>query len=318
LLLAPDSLVIHCHMLQSCRRVGRGGRGPGPNEDPNGVVSGRREASEAPSFDEHVSQPTNAFSGLRWRAALLVLVASLGAAFLSDALETVMSTTILGLRGTHVLHVLVTIPAAIWVARKVGTAPVLYGVVVGLFSGIANQVYNHALVGTLTLYEVAVILPLSVAAGGLGGVIARSTLTGQETLYRVSQAIGEASDLQCIVDAIGEQLADPQVSHVALWQNASGEEEGSMEISLLAVWMPLVTRVWGSGVWRPGLRLDTSQVPALGSLRQRSPVVLRVSRLPASERAVWEHQGIRSVVRDMVRSCGSEILRGTRCTFPRR
>ena len=69
-----------------------------------------------------------------------------------------------------------------------------------------------------------------------------------------------------------------------------------MEISLLSVWMPSVTRVWGSGVWRPGLRLDSSQVPALGNFRQQSPLALRVSRLPASERAVWEHQGIRSVV----------------------
>jgi signal transduction histidine kinase len=134
-----------------------------------------------------------------------------------------------------------------------------------------------------------------VVAGGLGGVIARSTLAGQEKLYRVSQAIGEASDLQDVVDAIGDHLADPQVSHVALWQSASGKEE-AMEISLLAVWMPSVTRVWGSGVWRPGLRLDTLQVPALSRIRQGSPLVLRVSRLPASERVVWEHQGIRSVL----------------------
>jgi signal transduction histidine kinase len=263
-------------------------------EDSNEVVPSQVDATEAHSLDGYASYPAKAFSGLRWRAALLVLVASLGAALVSDVLVAVMNATILRLEGTHVLHVLVTIPAAIWVARKVGTAPVLYGVIVGLFSGIANQLYNHALEGTLTLYEVTVIMPLSVAAGGLGGIIARSTLAGQETLYRVSQAIGEASDLQGIVDAIGENLADLQVSHVALW-NASEEEEGSTELSLLAVWIPLVTRVWGSGVWRPGLRLDASRVSALGNLRQRSPLVLRVRRLPVSERAVWEHQGIRSV-----------------------
>ena len=270
-----------------------------PTEDPrrpSGVVSDRGAATEEHRFDEHVSHPIKPFSGLRWRAVLLVLVASLAAALLSDMLVEVMNMTILGLEGTHVLHVLVTIPAAIWVARKVGTTPVLYGVLVGLFSGIVNQIYNHALVGTLTLYEVTVILPLSVVAGGLGGVMARSTLAGQEMLYRVSQAIGEASDLQGIVDAIGEHLADPQVSHVALWQDVSGEEKEATEISLLAVWMPPVTRVWGSGVWLPGLRLDASQVPALGMLWQQSPLVLRVSRLPTSERAVWEHQGIRSVV----------------------
>lgn len=242
-----------------------------------------------------MSRATKAFPDLRWRAALLMLVAGLGAALLAEPLEAVMTTTILGLEGTHVLHVLVTVPAAVWVARKVGTAPVLCGVLVGLFSGIVNQFYNHALAGTLTLYEVTVILPMSVVAGGLGGLMARSTLAEQETLYRVSQAIGESSDPQGIVDAIGEHLADPRVRHVALWRDVSEGSGETREISLLAVWTPVVTRVWGSGVWRPGLRLGTSRVPALGRLRERSPLVLWVGRLPASERAVWEHQGIRSV-----------------------
>lgn len=169
-----------------------------------------------------MSRATKAFPDLRWRAALLMLVAGLGAALLAEPLEAVMTTTILGLEGTHVLHVLVTVPAAVWVARKVGTAPVLCGVLVGLFSGIVNQFYNHALAGTLTLYEVTVILPMSVVAGGLGGLMARSTLAEQETLYRVSQAIGESSDPQGIVDAIGEHLADPRVRHVALWRDVSG------------------------------------------------------------------------------------------------
>ncbi len=139
--------------------------------------------------------------------------------------------------------------------------------------------------------------------------MARSTLAEQETLYRASQAIGEASDLQGIVDAIGEHLTDPQVSHVALWQDVSGtEDDTSMEISLLAVWMPWVARVWGPGVWRPGLRLNATQIPALASIRQHSPLVLRVRKLPATERAVWEHQGIRSaVLLPLVSSSGEQL-----------
>ena len=261
--------------------------------DTNKIVSGRKDTTHARSFDEYVRQLTRTFSGLRWRAVFLIFIASMGAALVSDVLVSIMSSTILGLEGTHVLHVLVTIPAAIWVARKVGTSPVPYGVVVGLFSGLVNQIYNHALAGTLTLYEVMVIIPLSVAAGGVGGVIARATLAGQETLYRVSRAIGLASDLQGIVDGIGDNLADLQVSHVALWN--SSEQERFTALSLLAVWMPKVTRIWGSGVWRQGLRLDESQMPDLSSLRRRSPLVLWVRKLPASERAVWEHQGIRHV-----------------------
>jgi signal transduction histidine kinase len=249
--------------------------------------------------------------GLGRRGILLILGSSLGAALLSDALERVINGSYLGLRGNHLLHVLVTIPVAAWVARKIGTAPVLYGVVVGLISGIANQIFNHAILhpGSMTWYEITIILVSCVGAGGLGGFIGRATLAEQETLYRASQAIGVVTSLQDIVDAIGEHLADPQVSHVALWRDASeAEDEASMEVSLLAVWMPLAARVWGPGVWRPGLRLDTTQVPALKNLRRQSPLVLRTRKLPASERAVWEHQGIRSaVLLPLITSSGAQV-----------
>jgi signal transduction histidine kinase len=182
---------------------------------------------------------------------------------------------------------------------------------VGLISGIANQIFNHAILhpGSMTWYEITIILVSCVAAGGLGGFIGRATLAEQETLYRASQAIGVVASLQNIVDAIGEHLADPQVSHVALWRDASdAEDEASMEISLLAVWMPLAARIWGPGVWRPGLRLDTAQVPALKNLRRQSPLVLRTRKLPASERAVWEHQGIRSaVLLPLITSSGARV-----------
>ena len=246
-----------------------------------------------------------------WRWALLILGIGLGAALLSEALEFVMGTNIpvLNIKGTHLLHVLVTVFVAAWVARKAGTAPILYGVLVGLVSGIINQLYFHVLPGMLAWNEVIIILILSVGAGWLGGVIAQATLAEQETLYRASRAIGEASGLQNIVDAVGEHLADPQVSHVALWQDISEAEDGApTELSLLAVWMPWVARVWGPGVWRPGLRLDAAQLPTLASLRQQSPLVLRVRKLPASERAVWEHQGIRSaVLLPLVTSGGEQI-----------
>jgi signal transduction histidine kinase len=243
--------------------------------------------------------PKDWISGLGRRGILLILGSSVGAALLSDALERIINGSYLGLRGNHLLHVLVTIPVAAWVVRKIGTAPVLYGVVVGLISGIANQIFNHAILhpGSMTWYEITIILVSCVGAGGLGGFVGRATLAEQETLYRASQAIGVVASLQDIVDAIGEHLADPQVSHVALWRDASeAEDEAAMEISLLAVWMPSAARVWGPGVWRPGLRLNTTQVTALKNLRRQSPLVLRTRKLPASERAMWEHQGIRSAV----------------------
>ena len=251
-------------------------------------------------------------SSLQGRGILLIFGAGLGAALLSDALERVINSSYLGLKGNHLLHVLVTIPVAAWVARKIGTAPVFYGVMVGLVSGIANQIFNHVVLqpGTMRWHEMAIIFVSCVVAGFLGGIIARSTLVEQETLYRASQAIGVVASLQDIVDAIGEHLSDPQVSHVALWQDVSEtKDDASTEISLLAVWMPWVAQVWGPGVWRPGLRLDTGQVPALTNLHQQSaPLVLRTRKLPASERAVWEHQGIRSAVLiPLVTSSGSRV-----------
>jgi signal transduction histidine kinase len=253
------------------------------------VISGLTTTREA--------APQERSSSIQWQWALLILAAGLGAALLSDALGIVMSVDILGMKGSHLPHVLLTIPVAVWVARKVGTSPVLYGSVVGLVSGIINQVFGHALNGTLTFSEAATILPLSIGAGCLGGIIARATMAEQETLYQASQAINAASNQQDIVNAIGEHLTDPQVSHVALWDDVSEAEDDTWtEISLGAVWMPWVAQVWGPGVWRPGLRLDATRVPALTSLRRQSHLLLRVRKLPAPDRVVWEHQGIRSVI----------------------
>ena len=260
-------------------------------------------AMRAPASRDWVSR-------LRWRWVLLILAAGLGAALLSDVLERILNGSYLGLKGNHLLHVLVTIPVAAWVARKVGTAPVLYGALVGLVSGIVNQIFNHAILspGTMSWYEMTVVLLSTVVAGSLGGATARSTLAEQETLYQTGQALGETSDLQEVVDAIGEHLTDLHASHVALWRAVS-EDDTPTELSLLAVWVPQTTRVWGPGVWRPGLHLDEAQVPVLArSLRQRSPLVLRVRKLPASERVVWEHQGIRSAVLLPLIASGGEQL----------
>lgn len=140
---------------------------------------------------------------LKWRGVLLIFATGLGAALLSDTLERIINGSYLGLAGNHLLHVLVTIPVAAWVTRKVATAPVMCGVVVGLISGITNQIFNHVILrpGSMSWYEITIIMVSCVGAGGLGGIIARATLTEQETLYRASQAIGVIASLQDIVDA---------------------------------------------------------------------------------------------------------------------
>ncbi len=246
-------------------------------------------------------------SSVRWREVLLILAAGSAAALLTHGVEwVVVYGRFWDLSGAHWLHVLLTIPVAAWVAHKIGAAPILYGVLVGVFSGIANQVYFHSLLFwaqardvPLTPYEVTTILIGCVVAGLLGGIVARvwPAPPEQEALYQASRAISAASSPQGIVDAIGEHFADLQVSHVALWQDVFSEaEDGVEEVALQAVWIPRAARVWGHGGWQPGLRLDTTQAPALASLGQQPVLALRVRELPASERAVWEYQGIRSVL----------------------
>ena len=131
-----------------------------------------------------------------------------------------------------------------------------------------------------------------------------------ETLKEDREAVILADKLGFHDVFIGEHLTDLHASHVALWQDVSeAEDDASTELSLVAVWVPQMTRVWGPGVWRPGLRLDAAQVPVLTrSFRQRSPVVLRVRKLPTSERDVWEHQGIRSaVLLPLIASSGEQL-----------
>ena len=257
-------------------------------------------AMRAPTLQEDLKLPfhwSHWMSDVRWRGALLIIGASLGAAYASHAVEWIVTQQFLNLTGTHWLHVLLTIPVAAWVARKISAAPVLSGVAVGLISGVANQVYFHALVGTLSYSEVIPILTLSTMAGFLGGIIARSTVADQETLYRVSRAINAARNRQEVVDAIGQHLSNRQVSHVTLWEVVfTAEDDALIEIELLAVWRPPATReVWGPEAWRPGLRINAAQIPALERcLRQQSQQLIQVRKLPDSERAAWEHQGISS------------------------
>ena len=238
-------------------------------------------------------------SNIHWREALLILGAGLGAAFASHMVEGIVIREFAGLSGPHLLHVLMTIPVAAWVARKLSVAPILSGVIVGVISGTTNQVYFHGLAGTLKYSEVIIIITSSVAAGSLGGLIARSTLADKEILYRASQAIKAAQNRQDVVDAIGQHLSSRQVSHVALWEVAStAEDDNLVEIELQAAWRPPAAReIWGPEIWQPGLRINAAQIPALErGLRQNSQQVIRVKKLPDSEQAAWKHQGINSFI----------------------
>ena len=206
-----------------------------------------------------------------------------------DSAQLQSFADLMALWGLLALNSLLTVPAAIWVARRVGAEAAVHGVLVGLVSMIGIQLIDLPN-GAPGFDDLTRMFVLAVGAGWLGGSLADATLRGQKALYRASQAINAARSPQDIVTAIGEHLADPQeVSQVALWQEISEtEDDASIEVELLTAWAPRTAQAW-----HPGLRLNSAQVPALAGLRQQSPLVLQVGKLPASERAMWERQGIR-------------------------
>ena len=240
------------------------------------------------------------------REVTLILGAILVAALFSELLEQILLSTLPGgLKGTHVLHVILTVPAALWIARKIGKSPVWYGVLTGLASAIVNQITDHVVLASLgllgrtpiTLKEVVIISILCVGAGWIGGLMAKALLSTQEAIYQASQAIINSRSPQEVVDAIGEHLYNQGVSHVACWHAVSPDENDQpIMLELLAAWTPPVAKeIWGAEAWRPGLRLNTSKVPTLASsLRQNLQQSIRVSKLLEPERSVWEHQGVNS------------------------
>jgi signal transduction histidine kinase len=191
----------------------------------------------------------------------------------------------------RVLALGLTVGGASWAARRAGTLAVRHGVLVGLVSGLSAPLVWWFPHGYPQLWEVATVM-LSAGAGWMGGLEARSAIAGQEALYRSSRAISGAQSPQAIVAAIGEYLAESQMSKVALWQVVSQAEDGSpSEVVLLASWTPGAENPWPSG-----LRLQASQMPLLRGLRKEGPTSLEVNNLPASERAAWEQMGIHSAV----------------------
>lgn len=199
--------------------------------------------------------------------------------------------------GPLVLSALLTAFAGAWVARKSGTAPILHGVLIGLVSAITGWftglLFELIFGPSGTVSDIAGFawFLLTIGAGTLGGLEGRAALTGQEALYRASQAIGAAGNPQAVVDAIGEHLAGSEVSRLALWRVSGDEDDTPTEIALLAAWERPAARAWP-----PRLRLDVAEAPSLTNLERKTPLLLQTDDLPASERVLWERLGVRSAV----------------------
>ena len=195
-------------------------------------------------------------------------------------------------------HLLLTVAAASFVARRAGTAPRRHGLMVGLVSVAVLQAIGLA-GGPFSPTEAALYLLLAVVGGLLGAAWARRALAGREALYRASRDIGAADCARDIVAAIGEHLAGPEDEGVAFWRPE--DETGSVGFVRAESWPPA-----GSRGWPTGTRLDAELLP--DGLGPGSPAVLRTRDLPKPEREAWEHEGVRSALLvPLVASRGSEI-----------
>jgi len=210
-----------------------------------------------------------------------------------------------GAWGLPVVHMLLAFFAASWVARRVGTAPVLHGTLIALVSVVAGQIAG-LIHGPLNADEAVRYAALALAGGLLGGIESRATLSGQEALFEASRSIGEAHSPQAIANAIGDNLVSPAASGIALWwagSPAEGEEAAVPFPTKPEAWTP-----WFLRGWPDGLRLDGADVPQLAGSGRPAPRTLRPGALSTSERAAWRHKGIRSaLLLPLVAPAGGEV-----------
>ena len=194
-----------------------------------------------------------------------------------------------GAWGMPTVHMLLTLLAASWVTRKVGTAAVAHGVLIALVSVIVGQIIVLIDAPPIDLGEVAKYLVMALGGGLLGGIEGRNVLSGQEALYQASQNISTADGPRAVLTAIDDYLAGPAVSGVALLQapvrteDELPEDSGSPE-----TWKP-----WFSKDWPTGAGFDEVDVSALAGDDGGSPRTLRTVDLPTRERAAWRSRGIR-------------------------
>ncbi len=200
---------------------------------------------------------------------------------------------LMGAWGLPIVHMLLALVAASWVARRVGTAPVLHGTLIALVSVVVGQIAG-LVYESLYSEEVAKYFALALTGGLLGGIESRATLSGQEALHEASRAICEAYSPQAIANAIGDNPLNPATIGVALWwagSPAEGEEAVMPFPTTPESWTP-----WFLRYWPDGLRLDGSDVPQLAGPGRPAPRILRPGELSTTERGTWRKSGVRSVL----------------------
>lgn len=196
-----------------------------------------------------------------------------------------------GAWGMPTAHMLLTLLAASWVARKVGAAAVAHGALIALVSVITGQIIVLIDAPPIDLGEAVKYVMMALGGGLLGGIEGRNILSGQEALYRASQNISTARDPRSVLTAIDGYLTGPVVSGVALLQAPIRTDDELLERS----GSPETWEAWFSKNWPAGASFDGADMSALAGDDGGSPRTLRTIDLPTRERAAWRSRGIRLV-----------------------
>ena len=204
--------------------------------------------------------------------------------------------TLIGIYVSPVVQFLTTIAVSFWVCRRQGTAVSQYGLLIGAVSGLAaaGQVAFFAGVPREILLDATLLtfLPAPMLAGWLGARRSQVSLAGQERLYLASQAIGHAHAPQAIVKALGDHLANANVTQIGLWEILlQGTGGRPTAVSLLAAWS-----AQNDESWQPGLQLTSDTTTSLNQLEPNNSLQIRAIDLPAAEKSSWQALGVRSAL----------------------
>lgn len=189
--------------------------------------------------------------------------------------------------GWTTIYLALVVGAALWVGRRVVSAALLHGILIG---GISAAFFN--LIGLLfeppSTWELVAYPTLGLAGGVLGGLRGWSVRVGEEALYDTSRAVSAAQSPREIVAAIGKNLAGSEVNGVSVWEQTT-KDSGEVEFLLMGSWSPRTDRQRP-----PGARLDAAtRMPALAELEDRTSLEVRTEDLPVTERKVWEKESVR-------------------------
>ena len=187
------------------------------------------------------------------------------------------------------LYLTLVVGAALWVGRRVASAALVHGVLLGTASAL-SWILIGFLLGSPETWQILAYPLLGLAGGCLGGLRGWSVRVGEEALYDTSRAVSAAQSPREIVAAIGENLAGSEVNGVSLWEQ-TGEGGDANEFSLMGSWSLRTGRQLP-----PGTRLSSSQMPPLAELEDQASLELRTGELPASEGEAWNEEGVKSLL----------------------